>query len=286
MIDGIMPYQLEKGPLWSVVDSAAARDPEFLYDLLEQLRDRNRYVADLPIFASTTLDRKPNPKTGDPGSTTQMRRDHINKEWFGMVNPQGQWTKQTDADWDKYKNPSTGNWVNYWGDVEEIVRETFVRACEVALGLDHDEKLAAGTPASRCLPISCFLKCPTPWFEGWVTWRTWGTGRRAGEVVVHLLIPGEYGSQVLMQPASGHAGQPPQQYPASCAGANGMWLITHEHHTLDEGWVTTEPGEPGNIIYPGLGPIIKDSGKLLVLAPSEFDGGVAAKGRAYKQATG
>ena len=65
------------------------------------------------------------------------------------------------------KNPSIGFWINYWGDVEAIVRETFTRAVEVAFGLEHGQtmttdELADLRPPHRFWPISVFLNSKTP----------------------------------------------------------------------------------------------------------------------------
>src|SRR5437879_1220653 len=198
---GIMPYQLEKGPIWSVVEAALAEGPDKAYELLLLLRDPSHEIARGPLAKSKSLDDK---KTN---STPKTRGDHLNKDWFGMKKAGSAWVKQADADFDPQSNPSTGFWINYWGDVEEIVRETFVRAIEVSLGLRHGERHAPHAEFRRFWPISVFLKCPTPWFEGWVTWRSWeaGTATRAqdGSVAVHFLVPGNYGSQVLKQPGNG-----------------------------------------------------------------------------------
>ena len=274
-----MPYQLEKGPIWSVVESALGEGPDAAYALLELLRDQTHEIAKGPLVKSKSLDDK---KTN---STPKTRGDHLNKDWFGMVNKSGSgWVKQSDADFDPQSNPSTGFWINYWGDVEEIVRETFVRAIEVSLGLMHREVHEPYAPFARYWPISIFLKCPTPWFEGWVTWRAReadpNTHARDGSVVVHFLIPGNYGSQVLKQPGNGFNGKP-NLHPDTSDAKNGMWLITHAVHTRVDGIVTTDPGTAGDIHAPAPGAILKDEGDLLVLAPIEFDGGVADDGRPY-----
>jgi hypothetical protein len=273
---GGMPYQLEKGPIWSVVESALAAGPSEAYELLTLLRDPTHQIADGPLVASKSLD---DPKTG---STKTTRGEHLNTDWFGMVKQSnGAWQKQPASAFDPQTHPSTGYWINYWGDVESIVRETFVRAIEVSLGLRHGEAHSPRARFTRHWPVSVFLKCPTPWFEGWISWRSWASGRgNDGEVTVHFLIPGHYGSQVLKQPATG-LNKPPQQNPDTANDANGMWLVSFATHTRVNGVVSTDPGSAGDIHAPSPGPILKDEGELIVLAPHEFDGGVAPNGRPY-----
>jgi hypothetical protein len=276
-----MPYQLEKGPIWSVVESALAQGPSEAYALLELLRDTKHAIADGPIVKSTTLDLVD--KQGKVVSDAKIRGDHLNKDWFGMVEDgSGAWQKQPDTAWDPQTNPSTGFWINYWGDVEELVRETFVRAIEVSLGLDHEQTHPRRARYKRHWPVSVFLKCPTPWFEGWVTWRTWGTGAQDGQVLLEFLVPGNYGSQVLKLPAKGRNQAPSHINPKQCSGDNGMWLITHEEHERLDGIVTTDPGTAGDVHAPSPGSILKDRGRVMVIEPAEADGGVAPSGRAYK----
>lgn len=272
---GVMPYQLEKGPIWSVVESALGAGPVAAYELLTLLRDPAHAIADGPLVASKSLD---DPTTN---STPKTRGEHLNKDWFGMVKqPNGSWQKEPSTAFDPQTHPSTGFWINYWGDVESIVRETFVRAIEVSLGLGHGEARSGRARFARYWPISVYLKCPTPWFEGWVTWRSWGTSRSAGQVTVHFLVPGHYGSQVLKKPATG-LNKPPVLNPDTSDDPNGMWLISHATHARVDGVVSTDPGTAGEIHAPAPGPILKDEGELLVLAPHEFDGGVAPHGRPY-----
>jgi hypothetical protein len=270
----LMPYQLEKGPIWSVVESALQQGPKEAYSLLELLRDPSHQIADGPLVKSKTLDYT-DPKTGAK-VTAQTRGDHLNHDWFGMVKQaNGSWAKEPDSAFDPQTHPSTGFWINYWGDVEEIVRETFVRAIEVSLGLQHGQIHSSRGRFHRHWPVSIFLKCPTPWFEGWVTWNA-----KAGEVVVHFLVPGNYGSQVLKHPKTGLTG-PPQINPDTSDATYGMWLVTHDTHNRVDGVVTTDPGTAGEIHAPSAGAILKDSGDLVVISPVETDGGVAANGRAF-----
>jgi hypothetical protein len=272
-----MPYQLEKGAIWSVVESAMAHDPQLLYTFIENLRNPAFDIATGAIARSKSLD---DPKTN---STAASRGEHLNTDWFGMVKDKsGKWAKRPDTDFNKKTRPSTGYWINYWGDVESIVRETLLRAGEVALGLASGE-IHTGGPFKRFWPVSLFLKCPTPWFEGWVTWRSWEvdpqTHARDGQVVVHFLIPGHYGSQVYLKPLEG---RDVAVNPTQCVDNNGMWLITQtEHERVPDATVTVDPGTSGKIHKPSPGPVIRDHGPLLICSPAEHDGGVRPDGRAF-----
>ena len=164
---GGMPYQLEKGPYFSVTESmldfgGSAQQRLALLALMLAPEDPNQ----LPTLDSTTLNQGPlnNP---DP------RRDHMNTHWFGRShNPAtGAWEEQ--AAFNPVNPTSTGYWRNWYGDAGGIVAQTFIRAVEVSLGLDHvppDTDVSHLHPR-RCWPIEVFWRCPAPWLEGWVTWR-------------------------------------------------------------------------------------------------------------------
>jgi hypothetical protein len=277
---GDMPYSLEKGPIWSVVESALRTDAPTTYMFLEYLRDTKKPISLGPIVGSKTLN-------AGPWNTTQKRADHLDHDWFGMVkDATGEWQKQPDSAWNPVTNPRTGFWINYWGDVESLTRQTFLRAAEVALGLRHDETLDAAQLEHLAWPhhfwpVSVYVKCPQPWFEGWVTWRSWGRGAHDGEVVVHLHTPGHDGSQLLTNPGAG-LNAPPVVNPTHAGGDNGMWLITSTAHNAEPPVVTTEPTERSRWPFPTVGQRVKDDPTFVVLCPDETDGGVLPAGRAYQ----
>jgi hypothetical protein len=274
-VGNFMPYLLEKGPIWSVVESALRRDAQTTYFFLEYLRDTSQPLSLGPIVAASSLNKGPMP-------TAAERAKHLDEDWFGMVEDNGVWKKQDDKDWDPILNASLGFWVNYWGDVESIVRETFTRACEVSLGLDHEETMTPDELRSprRWWPITVFLRCPCPWFEGWVSWRRWGSAAGEGEVGVHFNTPGHKGSQVLTDPTKG-LNKPPIDNPQTSNDANGMWLITSPLHRPMPAVATNTPGYTGTWTFPTLGLVIKDDPGLKVLCTAEEDGGVAPNGRSY-----
>jgi hypothetical protein len=255
-------------------------DAATTYWFLEYLRDTSKPISLGPIVGSTTLD-------GGPLKTSKQRADHLDKDWFGMVqDASGAWHKQPDKAYDPVTNPRIGYWQNYWGDVESLTRETFVRAAEVALGLQHDEQLAPEqlehlTWPHHFWPISVYTKCPQPWFEGWVTWRSWGEGANDGEVIVHLHTPGHDGGQITTEPTKG-LNTAPALDPQQADGQNGMWLITSRRHHVEPPVVTSHPTEHGKWPLPTVGQVVKDDGPVVVLCPDEIDGGVAPSGRPYQ----
>src|SRR5262249_22179550 len=134
---------------------------------------------------------------------------------------------------------------NYEGDVEAIMRETFIRAIEVSLGLDNGEDVNSAT---RFWPIEYFWKCPTAWVEGWVTWRQEVSGE--GHVTVHLLTPA-HGHPVLSDPK---AGAHPTINPTSSSDRFGMWVVTYDHHDKSIQMVRDE-SEFAVWNFPTLGPV-------------------------------
>src|SRR5580693_6032643 len=110
-----MPYNLEQGPYLAMLEDLINKNP---VRCLNSLRDAGKPVTDILR----------NPSIDIPGrhhhQTTAALADHIDKDWFG-IKPGSQ------------SDPTSRYW-SYWeGDAQGIVRETIVRAIEIALGLDH-----------------------------------------------------------------------------------------------------------------------------------------------------
>ncbi|MBV8950424.1 MAG: hypothetical protein JOZ99_06085 [Actinobacteria bacterium] len=277
-----MPYQLEKGPYFSVTEAVldCCHGTDRL-ELLALLTGTTRTpLDDMPTLDSTSLDGGPRGQDNADG-----RRRHQNEEWYGMSRDKsGGWVGQPPFD---PNNPqSTGYWHNWYGDAEEIVRQTFIRAIEVSLGIPHT---AAGTDVSKltvrhCWPIEVFWRCPAPWFEGWVTWRKEIDG--SGRVTVHLHTPShEYGA-LLMSPIR----QPPastrpmyELNPQTSDGARGMWVIAQEQQVKHRTWRNANaPGRSGHWYFPRFGAMIESRGAVVTVQTSEADGGVLPTGRPYQ----
>jgi hypothetical protein len=263
MGDG-MPYHLEKGPYWSVAESVVNSDQNTRLSILNFLRG-GAPMTDLGgagfALTSTSL---ASPATPTPQSV----KAHGDQDWLGgTYNAAGAFVPTPGA-------PTTGKFQNYSGNIEGILRQTFIRALEVSLGLAHkppDQPLGAPT---RFWPIEYFWKCPTAWVEGWVTWRREPSGD--GHVTVHLLTPA-HGHAVLTSPANGRN---PQLDPTDCDIDNGMWLVTHKRHRRELA-MTTDNSEFAVWKFPALGPVYFGEGPIVVVAPSEIDGGVAPDGRPF-----
>jgi hypothetical protein len=240
------------------------RDP---HRCLRSLRD-----PDMPV---TELLRDPPVKIeAGPYSDTARLADHIDRDWFGMTDDS---TSGTSRYW------------SYWrGDAQGIVRETIVRAIEVALGLDHGEDVPS-TDRQRW-HISLLTACGIRWFEGWISWRRVGADRDGGHVVVMLLTPthGKPAEPTLLRPTSSTAHSPGPPYavnPVRAEGDQGLWAVG----TVLERRVDPEPASaqwvsPGTFPRPHLGPTYVGDGGIVTVAPPEAQGGVLPDGRPYQAA--
>lgn len=323
-----MPYHLEKGPWLSILEDYLNADPRRLVDALDQFREcrSGRSLADLDFLRSPSLE-------GDPDyPTLDDRRGHLQNDWFGSTDgrpsnfveatlrridglPEEQasalreegstgtaggltrfarsLTSLPDVRFDAW--PSTGFWFQYHGDVEGIVRESLIRAMEVAIGIDHDA--AAPSVPDRVLPIELFWKCPQRWFEGWVTWR-WDPAHRTGQVTLMLATPGS-GKPVLENPELGRESfipstsrvdapgdSPTGPGPADSADAlqapKGMWVITHRQHAQLPSPPDDRAMDEGNWLIPSFGPTYVGAGPVICVQPDERDGGVRPFGRPYR----
>lgn len=167
----------------------------------------------------------------------------------------------------------TGYWSGYFGDVEEIMRVSRIRAIEVALGLDPEPipppqaaweravEDVSRIEVKRRLPIEYYWKCPQRWFEAWVMWRyepqTTSDGKvvHDGHVTVLLCTPG-VGSPVLDRVGDAPRPAPPKEKrrralpPARTTAATadryntrGMWVVSHRDHDV----VRLDPIEPSSV---------------------------------------
>jgi hypothetical protein len=153
-----MPYHLEKGPTIRLLEQHLNGSAEEMRAMLDALRNSENSVDwvvsgipglwDDPRFAHSPL-----------GSGAAVQENLI-RNWLGFEQVGGAWQPGND--------PTTGYWVAYQGDVNEIVRRTLTWALEQSLGLAPDD---AGAGRDDPWEIEVFWKCPTPWFEGWVVTR-------------------------------------------------------------------------------------------------------------------
>jgi hypothetical protein len=288
-----MPYQLEKGPYFSVTESML--DPiDMRIQVLIGIRQHTDPDA-MPTLESDSL----NTNVGSV-KTHDQRIEHENHEWYGKhKGPDGRWYAQPPFD---ANHPvRTGYWHNWYGDAEGIIRETYARAIEVSLGIPHDPTMLdhvwIDTNKKRTWPIEIFTRCPAPWFEGWVTWR--GNSPTNGHVTIHVHTPSHDNSLLLTSPLRPGYSTPeyldeidPVPLPADrdpkpplpYSGEHGMWVVAHENQELVP--TTPAPGPitvttDGKWTVPWFGGMVHSNGKIVVVRPSEPNGGVLADGRPY-----
>ena len=326
-----MPYHLEKGGWLSVLEDYLNGAPGRSQMILELLRDSDIPVSDAGFLESPALDVDPDYETefkrvwhlrtdwfgwGGTKAMPDTRQkpfldqveERVGAKTFAEVAKKAQ---LKECDWQEVQRvlndlapkvttlrnwPITGFWVQYFGDVEEIVRQTLIRTIEVSLGLEHGEEVPAGGPV-RALPIELFWKCPQRWFEGWVTWR-WDEAHGTGQVTTMFATPGS-GKPVLQNPLDGkHAfeprtwttdehrrapvGPPPSVGPRSWRGSpKGMWVVTHKHHLEMPDLPDHFPTPKGKWDIPEFGPTYVGLCDVVCVQPSEADGGTKPFGREY-----
>jgi hypothetical protein len=267
-----MPYVMEKGPYFSVVESKLA-NLQTRKDVLLQLRSGT------PIHQLVGLDSQT--LSGD-GITKEQRVEHLNRDWFGM--------RKVGSNWQKQPNQfPTGFWCNYQGDPEVILREAMERAIEVSFDLGHgDPPPNQPANASRAWPIDVYWICQGPWFQAWVVWRKADDSPSGGHVTVVITTPATTGHPLttrITRPAynnpatdknADYAFPPPA---ARRANDRGMWVVGHEDY--DKTIVHSTAGSRrGEVTDPRIEWRAKNTNAICV-APAEWEGGVLASGRRY-----
>ncbi len=284
-----MPYYLEKGPLFAVLESYINTGPDSrLVDALKKFRKGDPWES-FEVLGSGSLK---NPNQRDAADWVK----HLHQHCFGKApDGKGNWVQQP---FHPVTNPQTGYWLGYYGDVDSIVRETFIRLLEVALGVDHDTNPNTPIVPTRRWPVVFLWKCSQSWFEGWVTWHRRGNGPKDGEVTVIWATPSVEGSIVLDSPLAGRnlaeyrvdpistKTGPPWGGAAAVEATQGMWVVTHERNKPYAGSaVTTTAGSPkGQWPSPMPGRVCAE-GRVVTVAPSMADGGVLAEGLAFTPPT-
>ncbi len=170
------------------------------------------------------------------------------------------------------------------------MRETIVRAIEVALGLDHDEAVSAD-PLRQQWHVSLLTACGIRWFEGWISWRRVGQRPDGGHVTVFLLTPthGQPAEPTLLRPTASSAGRPGDPYlvnPPRAEGNQGLWAVGAVlERRIDPESTSAQWVAPGSFPRPHLGPTYEGQGEIVVVAPPETQGGVLPGGRPYQEAS-
>ena len=198
------------------------------------------------------------------------------------------WTQHFMSDWlgpsQSPAQPWTGYWIGYRGDVDAIVRLTFRRAMEAALGVDHTAA-EVPEPPPRHWPIQILWHCGQPWFEGWVAWNEQPPD--GGDVTVVFATPGHIGGVVrrritapLERQGRDYEEDPPTLNTPLGPRLRGLMVVSHRDHAVEgrsEVWQRSPQGAwsvPSIVTHVG-------EGDVMTVAPSEAEGGVRAGGRAY-----
>lgn len=291
-----MPFYIEKGPQFSVIESFVLDDRERGITLLDTLRAGGTPAAGAlsAIAANIGLDSSDLDKGGQ---SADSRMGHLDRHWFERTRDKktGKWSPDPSTEYPAVDDKGRWNWWHaYAGDVYEIMRQTMITAAEVSLGVapGADARLHGRQDP---WPIELFWHCGQNWFEGWVTWRRHGA---AGQVTVLLCTP-TAGAPVRPSPLAGAAPKgeqgrafapPYSEKPQPQGKSRGMVVVTHHHHEyVQDGPVhVMAQGSPqGQLLTPGLGgesggyDYWRGVGPVVRVMPSEPDGGVLPGGRSY-----
>jgi hypothetical protein len=205
---------------------------------------------------------------------------HFAVHWLGY-DP----TSMTPQDPFDPANPNnTGWWTAWYGQAEDVLRKTMIRAFEVALGLDAGDGVDT---ASRCWPITFTWTCGSPMLQGWVHWWDFSYDDTApaadGIVNVIFSTPGT-GQPLYATPRSPGGGATAEDYeenPAGATGQYGLWVIGEGDMDV------RQPGSPafknvGNASIPAPWPnFFHTKGGTVAVSPAEIDGGMKHAGSVF-----
>jgi hypothetical protein len=260
----MMPYHTEKGAIFSIFEgflNEVNSSPLTAVMTLRALRDPERTLGTSRLFNDLTL-------IGNPPSGGVTWRDHFVADWTGPSQP---WT---------------GYWIGYRGDVDAIVRLTFRRAIEAALGVDHEAEVPDEPP--RHWPIQILWHCGQPWFEGWVAWNE--RSPDGGDVTVLFATPGHLGGVVrrrLTAPENRRGRdyeEDPATFDSPVGGTrrHGLMVVSHRDHARESPSEVFQRSGQGAWTVPSILTHVGE-GDVMTVAPSEAEGGVRADGRQYQE---
>jgi hypothetical protein len=264
-----MPYYVEKGPYFTLLDSLSEQPLGTLLSLRNDLDSGSQLSTIAGALAPAEF-------KGDFGQ-------HLADDWFGESDP---------AD-----KPTTGWWLAYKGNVEEVMRETFIRAIDVSLGIDRSTSPATYEDVTRHWPVQFLWICGSRWFEGWVNWHAWGTGEAptaddaltaGGMVTVMFVTPGMKDKEMYRQPERPDRHNVPDyaENPNSAQGDHGLWCVSDRSHDRELtgvgiGFKWGEDGDDKAKPSTFETSMFVDGGPVVVVSPAEIDGGVLHAGRQY-----
>jgi hypothetical protein len=284
MTGGPMPYVMDVGPYFSVLEDRL-NTPAKRADILGRLR-AGALVSDIAGLDSQNLYRD--------GKTPEQRVEILNQCWFGMLqDAAGNWIPQPLAF-------PTGFWEGYQGQPHEILRSALKRAIEVSLGIDHGAQWIDPNQTvpneggvkrvgkrfrrlfrpTRDWPIEISWVCQEPFFQCWVTWMKGPGG--SGHVSLTITTPAAKGLPLNAKitrplPADPEYACPP--LPNAYAAGRGVWVLGHEDYDVTTKWSTV--GTPVGVIAIPTQEYRRKSTNVVCVAPTEWEAGVLAAGRAY-----
>ena len=236
---GGMPYHLEKGPIFARLEAKYNGDRALLHQFLEALW-LGQPLGDHGVLTSPMYP-APNPSVAN--AIPAQRKTSMLTHWFGDVggSPQPAFGSSHPVTGKVVRH--TGYWAHYYGDVRAIVKDTLLRAGEVALGYERPNVGDPLPPGTRHWPVEFFWKCGQPRFEGWVTWRA-HPAQNVGQVNVIFATPATP-DPVLDQPSKG--GTTPSA--VHLTQPQGMWVTSHSSHHQHR-VVTYAPSPSGAWLVP------------------------------------
>lgn len=218
-----MPFHLEKGRGLMALEDLLNNDANDS-DLTEAISLMHAHPADMGAVLNGTA-----VHNGDVNTIALM--DQISADWFG----------------------ASAYWLNYRGQVAEIVHRSLMLAMEIAWGYNGDPD--DFPPAQyRTREIRLWWHCSQPWFESWVTWEKPG-----GPVEILFATPAHKGGNVYFDLAAAVANTDadPALSAADCNPQREMVLVSQDLHEWDL-VITTLPTGPGTFPIPTLGQRFND----------------------------
>jgi hypothetical protein len=284
-----MPYTTEKSMIFQVCESWVNGSRSEALEALWHLVGGGR-ISEMRSVWSANLD----PLTGMTGP---QRQRHVEEHWWGREEgPPGTWNDQDP--YHPVQNPTTGFWAHWYGNAEGIFRETMIRALCISLGLTRQDANQLGPSFGRRKtipkalrggtqhwPISILWKCPNPWYEGWIEFKSYPYSRpHDGHVTVVLATP-SHGVKLYDTPIR-PTGVPPvsndpyntyQLNPNAPAGPEGLWVVSQAANALIP--AETQPKTPPTTWSPPtLGTPVFSAGAVVTVATALGDGGAAPPG--------
>ena len=278
-----MPYFVEKGVLFSVVDSYFDNRANKI-SFLQHLRTGGN------LWDGGALDQSELPAETGVADTAAVRA-HVHDHWVGtstwaVLKPLWDAWAAAPAGTPQPVGAAVGWWLGWVGDVDAIMRQTFVRAIEVSLGIASG---ASPVNSPRNWPIDFMFVCAAPIFQSFLTWREHGPAKKAGQVSVMVSTP-----MFELPPPAVHVGLYPGALPAADRrtgeyklnpGTNsadvlvprGFWVIGHES--------LVGHAPPSTALNPvgswAMDPMHISEGPVVTVRPLELDGGTRSIGRSY-----